>query len=69
MITSAAQQMHEAKIQAAKRLLEDNNGAAIKQDKIQEWALLEIAEMLRAIHFQLIQLQVSQASSQMGRRG
>ena len=47
-----AQQIHDAKIDAARRSLEENDGRAIRKDKILEWAALEISELLRAIHRQ-----------------
>ena len=47
------QLQHQEKIRAAKLLLEENEGKKIKDDKIQEWALLEICEKLTAIHFAL----------------
>ena len=53
-----ALQVHEAKIQAAKRSLEEHDGKRIKEDKIQEWALLEISETLRGIHFALLKMQI-----------
>jgi len=65
---SQVQEEHLAKINRAKSALEENNGKTIKPDQIQAWALLEIAEMLRAIHFQLIQMQVSQFGQKMGQK-
>ena len=53
---SQAQHAHQQKIHRAKLNLEENEGKAIKQDKIVEWALLEIAQQLQAIHFQLTQM-------------
>jgi hypothetical protein len=49
-----AQRIHDAKIQAARRSLEENDGQTIRKDKIREWALLEISELLREIHRQLL---------------
>ena len=37
------------KIQAAKRSLEELEGKRIKEDKITEWALLDICESLQSI--------------------
>jgi hypothetical protein len=59
MSLSPAQVAHQHKIQATKRILEDPEGKTIREDRIQEWALLEIAEMLQAIHFQLVQIAVN----------
>jgi hypothetical protein len=41
------------KIQRAKQRLEENGGQSIKEDMVVEWALLDIAENLSGIHFQL----------------
>jgi len=46
-----AQQIREAKINAAKRSLENPEGTKIKEDKIVEWALLEIVQQLHGINF------------------
>jgi len=56
MPLSEAQVIHQQKIQAAKKQLEEQDGRRIKADKIQEWALLEIAERLSGIEFQLGQV-------------
>jgi hypothetical protein len=61
MTNRAQQEHHLAKIQEAKRRLEENEGKRIKADKIVEWALLEIAQQLQAIHQQLIFFQQSLA--------
>lgn len=58
MSLSSAQIQHQQKIQAAKRQFEEADGKIIKADKVQEWALLEIAEMLQAIHYQLVLMNV-----------
>jgi hypothetical protein len=55
MSLSQAAIEHQQKIQRAKGHLEDNGGKTIKPEKIQDWALLEIAQTLSAIHFQLVQ--------------
>jgi hypothetical protein len=55
MSLSPAQVAHQQKIQSAKRELEFDNGGRIKMDKIQDWALLDICEMLQSIHFALAQ--------------
>ena len=48
-MTSDSQAIHQQKIQKAKSLLEEHEGKSIKHDKIQEWALLDIAEHLSAL--------------------
>jgi hypothetical protein len=53
-----AEQIHAQKIQTARSALEEPGGNKIKPDKIQEWALLDISETLRAINFQLMRMQV-----------
>jgi hypothetical protein len=54
-MASSAQHEHTAKIQEAKRLREDEKSRKIKEDRIQEWALLDISEWSQGIHFQLTQ--------------
>jgi hypothetical protein len=56
MTQSSAQIAHFQKMQLTKRELEDEGGKRIKADKIQEWALLEIAERLSGIELQLAQI-------------
>jgi hypothetical protein len=64
---SKAQDEHLAKINRAKAALEQD-GKTIKPEHVQAWALLEIAGMLRAIHFQLVQMQVSQFGKNLGQK-
>jgi hypothetical protein len=55
-MANPAEVVHMQKMQAAKRSLEDADGKKIKEDKIQEWALLEIAEKLEGIRYQVAQV-------------
>jgi len=50
---SNAQMQDQQKIAAAKKNCEDSNGIREGEDRIQEWALLDICEHLIRIHFQL----------------
>jgi hypothetical protein len=52
MSTADAAQ-HVLNMDVAQRELEEPIGNKIKADKIQEWALLEIAKMLNRIEFEL----------------
>ena len=56
------QMQRHQKIQAAKLTLEQNNGgiSTINADKIQEWALLDIAESLHEIKGHLAEIRGSQ---------
>ena len=51
-----AQAAHTAKLNAAKKACEQDG--KIKEDKIQEWALLDICEWLQGIHYQVTMLNV-----------
>jgi hypothetical protein len=53
MSLSQAQILHQQAIYAAKRKLEEPPGHP-KEDKIVEWALLDIVETLSAIHMRLV---------------
>jgi F420-dependent methylenetetrahydromethanopterin dehydrogenase len=52
-MTTPEELAHRQKIQAAKRNLETKEGKEIDYTKIQEWAMLEIAEQLAAINVKL----------------
>jgi hypothetical protein len=55
MAQSQAMAEHIQKIHRAKQRFEIDGGKTIDPARVQEWALLEIAEMLRAIHIQMVQ--------------
>jgi hypothetical protein len=70
MSLTPAQVAHQQKIQKAKRNLEIDEGKTIDPKHIQEWALLEIAELLYGIQVQLIRANLPniQVSSEPGAR-
>ena len=53
MSVSDAAIEHQKKIHLAKQKFETDGGKAIDPAHVTEWALLEIAEMLQAIHYQI----------------
>ena len=59
---------HQQKIHAAKHQFEESDGRTIKADKVVEWALLEIAEMLHAIHYQVTMMNVPKITRESGYR-
>jgi hypothetical protein len=63
MSMSPAALQHQAKIQRAKRSFETDEGKTIDPAHVQEWALLEIAEMLQAIHYQVTMLNIPKPGS------
>lgn len=62
MSQSQAQAERQQKIQTARQQLEDNGGKTIKPEKIQELALLEIAELLYGINVQLTRMNLSRST-------
>jgi hypothetical protein len=63
MTTTPAQVAHQQKIQAAKHRFETDGGKAIDPAHVTEWALLEIAQMLHAIHYQVTMTNLRPSSS------
>lgn len=55
---SPAQIQHQQKIHLAKQKFETDGGKAIDPAHVTEWALLEIAEMLQAIHYQVTMMNI-----------
>jgi len=56
MPINPAVEAHHLKIHRAKSQLEENEGKAIKADKVTEWALLDIADQLSAIKTSLFNI-------------
>jgi hypothetical protein len=67
MSQTPAQIAHQQKIQAAKHRFETDGGKAIDPAHVTEWALLEIAQMLDEIRYQVTMMNMPRPSSSTSR--